>query len=86
MSDIPEIIESDLSRFYAKNGDTVQVCIYRLADTAWTLEVVDLDNNSTLWDDEFETDQAAWEEFAREAESNGIKQFIGAPRAPQHLV
>jgi nicotinamide mononucleotide adenylyltransferase len=84
VSDAPEIIDSHLSRFYTENGETVQVCIYRLADTNWTLEVVDLENNSTLWDDAFETDQAAWEEFSREVTVNGIEQFLGEPDPKNH--
>lgn len=81
MPDDPEIIDSPLSRLYSDEGKTVEVCIYRLEHSKWTLEVRDLDGNHTLWDDEFETDQQAWEEFLREVDENGIEQFIGEPPA-----
>ena len=44
---------------------TVQLCIYRLENTKWTLEVVDAEGTSTVWDDEFETDDAAYAEFQK---------------------
>ena len=37
----PEIIKSRHSGTFTKDGVTVEVCIYRLANTKWTLEVVD---------------------------------------------
>ena len=59
----PEIIKSRHSGTFTKDGVTVEVCIYRLANTRWTLEVVDCEGTSTAWDDEFETDDAALAEF-----------------------
>jgi hypothetical protein len=51
----PKIINSHHSGTFTKDGVTVQLCIYRLANTRWTLEVVDAEGTSTVWDDEFET-------------------------------
>lgn len=59
----PELISSRHNGRFTKDGVTVEVCIYRLATTGWTLEVVDQEGTSTVWDDEFETDDAAHAEF-----------------------
>jgi uncharacterized protein len=52
----PEIIKSRHGGVFIKDGVTVEVCIYRLADASWTLEVVDSAGTSTVWDDEFASD------------------------------
>jgi hypothetical protein len=45
-------------------GDlTVDVQIYRLEDSKWALEVIDSEGTSTVWDDQFDTDEAAKAEF-----------------------
>lgn len=77
----PEVIDSPLSKFFTDNGKTVEVCIYTLdiPNSKWALEVVDQDGNSTVWDDEFESDNEAWDEFLKDLSANGIDQFIGAP-------
>ena len=46
----PEIITSKHSGYVTKDDVTVELCIYRLADTKWTLEVVDAEGTSTVWD------------------------------------
>jgi hypothetical protein len=70
----PKIIDSHHSGTFTKDGVTVQLCIYRLANTRWTLEVVDAEGTSTVWDDEFATDDEASEEFLRAIE-NGMLEF-----------
>ncbi|MFZ9151404.1 MAG: hypothetical protein ACO22T_09555 [Burkholderiales bacterium] len=77
----PEVIDSPLSRLYTDKGKTVEVCIYTLETTGskWALEVIDLDGNHTVWDDLFDSDQDAWDEFMREVTAKGINQYIGAP-------
>jgi hypothetical protein len=77
----PEVIDSPLSKFFTDNGKTVEVCIYTLdiPNSKWSLEVVDQDGNSTVWDDEFEADNEAWDEFLKDVSANGIDQFIGSP-------
>ena len=77
MTDEKEIITSLLQQHYSENGKTVEVCIYRLPDTSWTLEIVDEYNNSTVYDDEFVTDEAALALFLAEVEAEGIEAFIG---------
>ena len=61
----PEIVTSRHSGYVTKDGVTVKLCIYRLEYTKWTLEVVDAEGTSTVWDDEFDTDDAALAEFQK---------------------
>lgn len=61
------------------DGITVQVGIFRLAGSqdGWTLEVVDEEDNSLIWEDTFETDREAWEEFERAVAEEGIEHLVG---------
>ena len=67
MADDPEIIVSPLSGEFTSEGITVEVQIYRLATSEeWSLEVVDEDDNSTVWDAVFAS--------AKYAASMGLKK------------
>ena len=79
MPDENDLIYSALQQSYTADGKTVQVCIYRMPDTGWTLEVVDPYGNSTVWDGEFNTDQEAFDLFLEEKEikAEGIDAMIG---------
>ena len=47
---------------HTRDGITIKIDIYRGADDAeWMLEVVDEEGGSTVWDDTFKTDQAAFD-------------------------
>jgi len=70
----PEIITSRHSGYVTKDDVTVELCIYRLEHTKWTLEVVDAEGTSTVWDDEFETDDAAYAEFQKTI-AQGMLEF-----------
>ena len=70
-----KIITSGHSGPFTKDGVTVEVNIIRLEGTKWTLEVVNGENISTVWDDEFDTDDAAYEEFVRTVEQSGLLEF-----------
>ena len=72
-----DLIYSPLQQKYTSKGKTVEVCIYRMPDTGWTLEVVDQYNNSTVWDGEFDTDQEAFDLFLEEIKEEGIEAMIG---------
>lgn len=74
-----DLINSPLQQHYTVGGHTVEICIYHMPDTAWTLEVVDEHGNSTVWNDEFETDQAALDEVMRTIRDDGIESLIGEP-------
>lgn len=85
MSDENDLIYSPLQQHYTSDGKTVDVCIYRLPDTGWTLEVVDQYGNSTVWDGEFSTDQEALNQFLEDLKQDGIDALIGpAPGASLH--
>jgi hypothetical protein len=77
MTDKDDLIYSPLQRSFSSEGQTVKIQIYRLPDTGWTLEVVDEFNNSTVWDNEFATDQEALDEFLAEVKTDGIHSYIG---------
>ena len=72
-----EIIESPLSGEFSRDGFTVLVEIYRLSDRdGWALEVADQDKIWTIWKELFDTDQAAFSEFQRAIEADGISAFL----------
>lgn len=80
----PQIELSPLSRTITSDGFTVDVLIYRLAGDSfgWTLEVVDQEHASTVWDDVFATDQAAFAEFNEVLQTEGIRSFFEQPPSP----
>ena len=72
-----EIIESPLSGEFSRDGFTVLVEIYRLSDRdGWALEVADQDKIWTIWRELFDTDQAAFSEFQRAIDEDGISTFL----------
>lgn len=79
MYDENDLIFSPLQQKYSEDGKCVDICIYRMPNTGWTLEVVDQYNNSTVWDGEFETDKDALDLVFQELKEEGIDSFIGMP-------
>ena len=71
-----EVKMSPLCQPVTRDGKTVQVDIYEDGEGGWLLEVVDEYNNSTVWDDEFATDQEALDAFLSDVEREGIEAFI----------
>lgn len=85
MADENDLIYSPLQQTYTEDGKSVEIQIYRMPDTGWTLEVVDQYNNSTVWDSEFATDQDALDLAFEEFKGEGIDAFIGRdPAASVH--
>lgn len=76
MEDI-ELIYSKHCQSLSRNNKTVRVEIYSSGSNDWILEVVDENNNSTVWDDPFATDDEAYEEFQRTLVEEGIESMIG---------
>ena len=68
----PKLIASKHNGKFTRGGITVEVRIVRLEDTKWTLEIVDQSGTSIVWDDEFDTDDAAHAEFLRSVETEGL--------------
>lgn len=76
MHDENDLIYSPLQQTYSAGGDQVEIHIYRMPDTGWSLEVVDEQNNSTVWEDLFETDEEALAVALQELDEDGIGAFI----------
>lgn len=78
MNDEPKIELSPLSQEISSGGKTVTVEIYRLeGESSWALEVVDEFNNSTVWDDTFESDAAALIEAKKTILAERVDSLIG---------
>ena len=72
----PNIVHSGLPQKMTVEGHELSIEIYRLEhDPKWALEVVDEEGTSTVWDDLFETDQAALDEVLRTIEKEGFSAF-----------
>ena len=79
------LIRSMLSGFITRDGMTIEVCIYRGdAERTWQLEVVNEEGTSIVWDDRFETDQAALAEVNHNIEAEGMASFLSDPDETQH--
>ena len=76
MTEDIEIIHSPLQQTYNADGHTLNIQIYRSANSPWILEVVDESGTSTVWDDPFETDTAALEAAFLVIEEQGIASFV----------
>jgi len=76
----PELEYSPLSRRLSSNGKSVEVQIFRIVgESGWALEAVDEFNNSTVWDELFDSDAAALELVRETIEKEGIEVLIGKP-------
>ncbi len=73
----PNIVNSGRSGQVTKDGVTVEVFIYRLEhEQHWTLEVVNAEGTSTVWDDVYLTDDAAYAQFERTVAEEGMRAFL----------
>ena len=77
MNDEPKLEKSPLCQPISSGGQTVKVEIYRLEGGLWTLEIEDEYGNSTVWDDEFETDVAALAEAKKSILEDTASEYIG---------
>lgn len=87
LNEDPDIEESPLSGIVTRDGVAVRVEIYRLVegDESWTLEVIDHEGRSTVWEDRFATDKEAYAEFYRTLETDGIRSFLEEqPESTKH--
>ena len=59
------------------DGVSVEICIYRLdTEPSWSLEVVNFAGTSTVSDDLFPTDEAAFAEFEHTVAEEGMVAFL----------
>lgn len=73
----PNLVTSGLSKPLTVEGITLQINIIRLeGEGDWSLEVVTPDGASTVWNDVFPTDDAAYSEFERTLAREGVKAFL----------
>ena len=83
MTDHPNIITSGLSKNFVIDGAPFELEIYRLEDVpGWSLEVIDEEGTSTVWDDTFETDEAAYNCLIEFIQKEGIAAFKGGKVIP----
>ncbi|WP_043317643.1 hypothetical protein [Microbulbifer sp. HZ11] len=69
--------DSPLSRAYSDGNHTVSIDIYEDGEGGWLLEIVDEHNNSTVWEDIFDTDEEALREALDALKEEGVGAFIG---------
>jgi len=69
------LIYSSLNRTVEHDDYTLDVQIYRSDETDWHLEVVNEAGTSIVWDEFFETDRRAWDEFEQTLRDEGIEAF-----------
>ena len=79
VSNEPELIMSPLCQTLNIDGHLLQVDIYRDESSKWILEVVDVSGTSTVWDEQFETDQLAFEELFRTLREEGVLAILETP-------
>jgi len=73
-----ELEESPLSGEVTRDGITLRVQIYRIrgSNENRSLEVVDHEAGSTVWQDLFPSDQDAYREFMRTLDAEGPRAFL----------
>ena len=75
----PTLIYSLLNGHLSKDGVRVEVIIISSdLDPTWSLEVVNDIGTSTVWDNQFETDDQAYAAFRRVVEEEGMGAFDGS--------
>ena len=73
----PKLVSSSYAGPVTRQGITVRLEIYRLEDDLqWVLEVVNENGTSTVWDELFDTDGAAYAAFQSTVEEEGMSAFL----------
>jgi hypothetical protein len=76
MDDEYELEMSPLCQTINANGRSVEVEIYTDGNNNWTLEIVDEDNTSIVWDEQFKSDKDALDYLLSEIEKEGLDALI----------
>ena len=75
--DEPKLVESSKSQQIVVDGYAFSIEIYRLeAEKMWTLEIVDHEGTSHVWDDPFSSDKDARTTAIQAIESQGALAFM----------
>ena len=73
----PKLVTSDKSQRVLVDGYPFSIQIYRLeTDKTWTLEVVDHEGTSHVWDEQFRSDGDARNAAIEGLESEGAAAFM----------
>ena len=73
----PNLVTSDKSQRVLVDGHPFSIQIYRLeTDKTWTLEVVDHEGTSHVWDEQFRSDRDARNAAIEALESEGAVAFM----------
>lgn len=76
-TDDQKLIISNRSGVFLVDGVRLEVNIVRLnGEEEWTLEVVNEQGTSTVWDDPFENDAEAWAAFEEAVDQEGVGIFF----------
>lgn len=74
----PELIDSPLSRHMIQDGVSLIINIVRItSEPGWSLEVVNANGTSIVWDDAFATDRDADAAFRKALAEQGVQAFTG---------
>ena len=84
MNDENEVKKSPLCQAVTVGGKTVQIDIIEDGEGGWLLEVIDEHNNTTGWEDPFDTEKSALSEALDTIEQEGIGALIGMPKNKVH--
>ena len=86
VDDDVKIESSPLCQTLKRDGVEIDILIYRIqgSDDGWSLEVVNEEEASTVWDEPFDTDQAALDELMQTIEEEGISAFLHPPDDELH--
>ena len=78
MTPVPEIELSNRSCEFEDEGMIVRVDIFRSvgSEEPWAMQVTSCDNDVTVWEEVFLTDDEAWEEFLTTVDRDGIGYFL----------
>jgi hypothetical protein len=75
--DEPDLINSAKSQKVVVEGYPFSIEIYRLeTEKTWTLEVVDLEGTSHVWDEQFKSDKDARNVALQALEAEGAVAFM----------
>ncbi|WP_320203805.1 hypothetical protein [Agrobacterium rosae] len=75
--DEPNLVSSGKSKMIVVDGYPFSINIFRLeTDTTWTLEVVDHNNTSHVWDEQFQADGEARDVAVKTIQEEGALAFM----------
>lgn len=78
MTNDPELEYSPLTRTITEHDRSIDVYIFREKGSSdWYLEVVDDEDNSSVWEDTFASDKQAWNLLQEIIAEEGFAIFFG---------